>query len=152
MSASWYQVWLEYDKHLQIYLRSFTKNNTNMLSRTQGKPWMATSWKLVQKWVNYQTSNLLWFERNQAKDDKDTAKNQWCVIIKWSRITNKMPLLTDKPFSRINWKLKCGWINQLWRALQWLKRIEFQSSELQCENQLCVISVRSRYSNSAVTL
>ena len=35
--------------------------------------------KLVQRQVNYQASNLLWFERNRAKDHKDTAKNQQCV-------------------------------------------------------------------------
>ena len=33
-------------------------------------------------------------------------------------------------------------------TLQWLRRIEFKSSELCCENQLREISVR-RYSNSA---
>jgi len=45
----WYQVWLEYDKCSQSYLRLFTKNNTNMLSHPQGKPRMAGSWKLVQR-------------------------------------------------------------------------------------------------------
>jgi len=49
-----------------------------------------------------QTSNLLWFERNQAEDQKDTAKNQQCEIITSLRIANKMPLLADKPYSRIN--------------------------------------------------
>jgi len=29
---------------------------------------------LAQRHVNYQTSNLLWFERNQTKDHKNTAK------------------------------------------------------------------------------
>jgi len=47
--TSWYQVWLEYNKHLLSYLRSLTKNNTNMMSRPQGKPCVARSWKLVQR-------------------------------------------------------------------------------------------------------
>jgi len=47
--ASWYQVWLEYDKHSQGYSRLFMKNNTNMLSCPQGKPHMARSWKVVQR-------------------------------------------------------------------------------------------------------
>ena len=47
--TSWYQVWLEYSKHLQNYLQLFTKNNTNMLSLPQGKLHMARSWKLVQR-------------------------------------------------------------------------------------------------------
>ena len=42
--ASWYQAWLEYDKHSESYLRLFTKNNTNMLSRPQGKPQEAKNW------------------------------------------------------------------------------------------------------------
>ena len=41
--ASWYQVWLQYDKHSQQYLQLFTKSNTNMLSHPQGKPHMARS-------------------------------------------------------------------------------------------------------------
>jgi len=48
-STSWYQVGLEYNKHSQSYMRLFTKNNTNMLLRPQGKPWMVRSWKLVQR-------------------------------------------------------------------------------------------------------
>jgi len=45
----WYQVWLEYDKHLQSYLRLFTKNNTNMKWCPQGKPHMTRSWKFLQR-------------------------------------------------------------------------------------------------------
>jgi len=43
-----------------------------MLSSLQGKMQMARSQKFVE--VNCQTSNLMWFKRNQAKDHKDTAK------------------------------------------------------------------------------
>ena len=45
--ASRYQHWLEYDKQVKSYERLFTKNNTNMLSRLQGKPRMEKSWKSV---------------------------------------------------------------------------------------------------------
>ena len=41
--ASLYQHWLEYDKQAKSYERLFTKNNTNMLSRLQGKPRMGRS-------------------------------------------------------------------------------------------------------------
>ena len=41
--ASRYQLWLEYDKQAKRYERLFTKNNTNMLSRLQGKPRMERS-------------------------------------------------------------------------------------------------------------
>jgi len=61
---------------------------------------------------------------------KIQRKNQQCVIITRSRIANKIPLLSDKPFRGISWKLVHGWINQLWRTLQKFQRIEFQSSEL----------------------
>ena len=48
--------------------------NTNMLSNLQDKPRMAKSWKLVQQYFNYWVSNLLWFEKNRAKDHNNTAK------------------------------------------------------------------------------
>ena len=41
--ACWYQLWLEYDKQAKSYERLFTKNNTNMLSRLQGKLRMGRS-------------------------------------------------------------------------------------------------------------
>ena len=41
--ASRYQLWLEYDKQAKSYERLFMKNNTNMLSRLQGKPRMGRS-------------------------------------------------------------------------------------------------------------
>ena len=47
--ASWYQVWLKYDKHSKNYLWLFTKNSTNMLSCPQGKPCIARRVKLVQR-------------------------------------------------------------------------------------------------------
>ena len=41
--TSRYQLWLEYDKQAKSYERLFTKNNTNMLSRLQGKLRMGRS-------------------------------------------------------------------------------------------------------------
>ena len=49
----------------------------------------------------------------ELKTMKIQQKNQQCVIITRSRITNKVPLHPDKPLCRINRKLVCGWINQL---------------------------------------
>jgi len=57
-------------KALNNYLQ---KNNT--LSRLQGKPLMARSWKSARRQGNYWTLNLSLFERNWAKDHENTAKN-----------------------------------------------------------------------------
>jgi len=108
--ASWYQFWLEYNKHSQRYLQLFMKKI----------PICGHAHRVNCEWQEAEnlyrgrlTSTLLWFERNWAIDHKGTIKNQRCVIVMRFRIANKMPLLPDKLLSRINWKLVCGWINKL---------------------------------------
>ena len=44
------------------------KNNTNMLSRLQGEQLTLWNWKSVGKLPKHQTSNLLWFGRNERND------------------------------------------------------------------------------------
>ena len=73
--ASWYQVWLEYDKHSQNYLRLFTKKNN---LHPQSKLCMA------------RTSHNLWFKKNRTKDHKNTAKKYQDVIIMWFKTKIKI--------------------------------------------------------------
>ena len=123
--------WLEYDNHLRSCLRLFTKITPICCPCPQGKPHI---WQEAENWyrgrLTIKSETFCDLKEIELKTIKMQQKNQQCVIIVWSRITNKMPLLPDKPFSRINWKLVCGWINKLWRALPWFRRIEVQSSEL----------------------
>jgi len=64
-----------------------TKNNTNMLSRSQDKPLMLRKWKSVRRWINYRTLNPLLFERILTKDyeDKYTKKLEllcpYCALV-----------------------------------------------------------------------
>ena len=54
------------------------ENNTNMLSRLQGKP-LTPPEEAENQCVNWLTfepqTRLLWFERNRVKDHEDTMKN-----------------------------------------------------------------------------
>jgi len=134
-------------KVIRDYLRKITPICCHEVNRTWQE---AENWFRGRLCIEPQTFCSL--KEIELKTIKIQRKNQQYVIITRSRITNKMPLLPDKLFSRINWKLACGWINQLWRALQWFRRIECQSSELYCENQPSAISVGSRYSNSTLIL
>jgi len=71
--------WYTVNNH--SYLQLFTKIK---LSCLQATPLVGRSWKSIRFYWTY----LLWFERNLAKDHKDTAKAQQCVIFMWSYQTN----------------------------------------------------------------
>ena len=98
--AYWYLLWLEYDKYSRHYLQLFTKNNTDILSRVNHEWQEAENWYRGRLIIEPQT--LCGLKEMELKTIKIQRKNQCCVIIPRSRITNKMPFLPNKPLSRIN--------------------------------------------------
>ena len=73
-----------------------------MLSRPQDKPRMAKAKNWYRSRLTIKPQTFCHLKEIELKVIKIQRKNQQCVIIMQSRITNKIPLLLDKPFSRIN--------------------------------------------------
>jgi len=99
-----------FDKHSQSYSR-FTKNNTNMLSRPQGKPRIeqeAENWHRSRLTIEPQT--FCGLKEIELKTMKIQQKNQQYVIITRSRITATSPRQIAQ---QNHLKMVCGRINQL---------------------------------------
>jgi len=123
--ASWYQVWLKYNKHLQSYLQLFKKNSTKCCHAHR----VNCAWQEAENWyrgrLTIEPQTLCGLKEIELKAINIQQKDQQCVIFMRLRITNKISLLLDKPFSRINRKLVCGWIINFEEPFSGLEELSF---------------------------
>ena len=81
---------------------------------------------LYRGWLTIKPQTFCGLKEIELNSIKIQQKNQQCGIITRSRITNKMPLLPGKPFSRINQKLVCGRINNFKESFSGLEELSLK--------------------------